>query len=145
MDNNPQVMEKWIDAATQHGVNVFIFDWYWYDEGPFLESCINDGFLKARNNDKMQFYIMWANHDVKKNYWNVHKYGNDESLLWDASVDWKNFKIIVDRVINQYFEKGNYFKIMVLLFFQSLVWRSLFRASVLWMRPVKHLTILEKR
>ena len=111
MDNNPQVMEKWIDAATQHGVNVFIFDWYWYDEGPFLESCINDGFLKARNNDKMQFYIMWANHDVKKNYWNVHKYGNDESLLWDASVDWKNFKIIVDRVINQYFEKGNYFKI----------------------------------
>ena len=54
---------------------------------------------------------MWANHDVKKNYWNVHKYGNDESLLWDASVDWKNFKIIVDRVINQYFEKGNYFKI----------------------------------
>ena len=54
---------------------------------------------------------MWANHDVKKNYWNVHKYGNDESLLWDASVDWKNFKIIVDRVINQYFAKGNYFKI----------------------------------
>lgn len=138
-------MEKWIDAATQHGVNVFIFDWYWYDEGPFLESCINDGFLKARNNDKMQFYIMWANHDVKKNYWNVHKYGNDESLLWDASVDWKNFKIIVDRVINQYFEKGNYFKINGAPVFQSLVWRSLFRASVLWMRPVKHLTILEKR
>lgn len=88
---------------------------------------------------------MWANHDVKKNYWNVHKYGNDESLLWDASVDWKNFKIIVDRVINQYFEKGNYFKINGAPVFQSLVWRSLFRASVLWMRPVKHLTILEKR
>ena len=90
--------------ATQHGVNVFIFDWYWYDEGPFLESCINDGFLKARNNEKMQFYIMWANHDVKKNYWNVHKYGNDESLAVGCfRGHWKNFKIIVDRVINQLF------------------------------------------
>ena len=72
--------------------------------------------MKAHNNDKMQFYIMWANHDVKKNYWNVHKYGNDESLLWDATVDWKNFKTIVDRVINQYFVKSNYFKIDGLLF-----------------------------
>lgn len=28
-DDDPKVMEKWIDAATAHGVNVFIFDWYW--------------------------------------------------------------------------------------------------------------------
>lgn len=111
LDNDPLVMEKWIDAATDHGVNVFIFDWYWYDEGPFLESCLNDGFLKARNNEKMNFYIMWANHDVKRNYWNVHKYADDESILFDAAVDWDNFKIIVDRVINQYFKKSNYFKI----------------------------------
>jgi hypothetical protein len=46
-DNDPKVMERWIDAAVDHGVNVFIFDWYWYDEGPFLESSLNDGFLKA--------------------------------------------------------------------------------------------------
>lgn len=111
MDNDPKVMEKWIDAATSHGVNVFIFDWYWYDEGPFLESCLNNGFLQAENNEKMYFYLMWANHDVKKNYWNVHKYKDDASLLWDAAVDWENYKIIVDRVINQYFKKVNYFKI----------------------------------
>ncbi|MDR2231727.1 MAG: glycoside hydrolase family 99-like domain-containing protein, partial [Tannerella sp.] len=29
MDNDPKVVEKWIDAATDHGVNVFIYDWYW--------------------------------------------------------------------------------------------------------------------
>lgn len=111
MDNDPQVMEKWIDAATDHGVNIFVFDWYWYDGGPFLESALNDGFLKAKNNSKMQFYIMWANHDVKHNYWNVHKYKDDTSLLWNGAVDWDNFKIIVDRVINRYFNQPNYFKI----------------------------------
>ncbi len=111
LDNNPSVVERWIDVAVDHGVNVFVYDWYWYDEGPYLESALNDGFLKAKNNDKMQFYIMWANHDVKHNYWNYHRYGDDESILWDAKVDWKNYKIIVDRVINQYFKKPNYFKI----------------------------------
>ena len=111
MDDDPKVMEKWIDAATSHGVNIFIFDWYWYNGGPFLESSVNNGFLKAENNNKMKFYIMWANHDVRKNYWNVYKYKDDTSLLWDGTVDLENFKIIVDRVINQYFNQPNYFKI----------------------------------
>ncbi len=110
MDDDPRVMEKWIDLATDHGVNVFIFDWYWFDKGPFLESSINNGFLKASNNQKMKFYVMWANHDVKKNYWNHYKYDSD-SLLWTGSVDKENFRIIVDRVIDQYFHKPNYFTI----------------------------------
>ena len=111
LDNDPEVVEKWIDVATDHGVNVFVYDWYWYDEGPFLESALNDGFLKARNNEKMQFYIMWANHDVKYNYWNVHRYKDNTDILWNARVDRKNYEIIVDRVINSYFKRPNYFKI----------------------------------
>ena len=111
MDNDPQVMERWIDAATDHGVNIFVFDWYWYDGGPFLESALNDGFLKAKNNSEMQFYIMWANHDVKRNYWNVHKFKDDTSILWNGAVDWDNYKIIVERIIKQYFNQPNYFKI----------------------------------
>jgi hypothetical protein len=111
MDNDPKVVEKWIDAATDHGVNVFVYDWYWYEGGPFLESALNDGFLRAKNNQKMQFYIMWANHDVKYNYWNVYRYKENTDILWNAKVDWKNFQIIVDRVINRYFKQPNYFKI----------------------------------
>ncbi len=110
MDDDPKVMERWIDVATDHGINVFIFDWYWFDKGPFLESSLNNGFLKASNNQKMKFYVMWANHDVKKNYWNHYKYDSD-SLLWTGSVDMENYKIIVDRVIHQYFQKPNYFTI----------------------------------
>ena len=110
-DDDPEVMERWIDAAADHGVNVFVFDWYWYDGGPFLEGCLNDGFLKARNRDRMQFYVMWANHTVKRNYWNCHRYGDDESVLWSGSVDEENFRKVVDRVIGQYFSEPNYFKI----------------------------------
>ena len=111
MDDDPKVMERWIEAATAHGVNTFIFDWYWFDGGPFLEGCLDDGFLKASNNGKMNFYIMWANHDVKRNYWNVHRCPDDDSILWKGATDEKNFKIIVDRVIKQYFKCPNYLKI----------------------------------
>lgn len=34
MDNDPKVVERWIDVAVAHGVNVFVYDWYWYEEGP---------------------------------------------------------------------------------------------------------------
>lgn len=110
-DNDPVVVEKWINTALEHGVNTFVYDWYWYDGKPFLESALNDGFLKAPSNEKMNFYIMWANHNVKRNYWNYHRYGDDTSQLWAGGVDRENFNIIVDRVINQYFKRPNYLKI----------------------------------
>lgn len=54
---NPKDMDLKISTALEYGVNTFIFDWYWFDKAPFLESCINEGFLKA-NNDQMNFYLM---------------------------------------------------------------------------------------
>lgn len=62
---DPAVMGMEIEQATSHGVNVFIFDWYWFDERPFMETTLTNGFLKAKNRDKMRFYLMWANHNVR--------------------------------------------------------------------------------
>ena len=62
-----------IDAATAAGVNVFIYDWYWYGGRPFLEDALNKGFLGAANCERMKFYIMYANHDVNRlwGYYNI--------------------------------------------------------------------------
>ena len=97
LDNDPAVVEKWINTALEYGVNTFVYDWYWFDNKPFLESALNDGFLKAPSNEKMNFYLMWANHDVKKNYWNYHRYGDDDSILWNGDVDRATFEVIVNR------------------------------------------------
>ena len=111
MDNDPAVVERWIQTALEYGVNTFVYDWYWFDHYPYLESALNDGFLKAPSNEKMEFFIMWANHDVKHNYWNYHKWQDDESILWHGAIDPNDFPKIVDRVINQYFKRPNYTKI----------------------------------
>lgn len=60
-------MEMEINAAADHGVNVFIYDWYRFDRRPFFEQCLNEGYFKARNNDRVKFMLMWANHDTVHN------------------------------------------------------------------------------
>lgn len=107
---DPCVMGMHIDAALSHGVNVFIYDWYWYDNRPFLENCLNDGFLKAHNCNDMKFYIMWANHDA--NYtWDKRNSDKLGTTIWSGSVDRKQFETIGKRWIEQYFTKENYYKI----------------------------------
>ena len=108
---DPNVMHDQIEQAVKHGVNVFIYDWYWYDNRPFLENCLNDGFLKADNRDKMQFYLMWANHDAN-HYWNIDlsdDYGN--TVIWQGAVGRNAFETVVKRVIDNYFMQPNYYKI----------------------------------
>lgn len=110
-DDDPKVVERWIDQALKHGVNTFIYDWYWFMDYPYLEGALDEGFLQAKNNEAMNFYIMWANHTVVHNYWNYHRYGDDRSVLFDPKVNWDQFKTIVDRVIDRYFKRPNYVKI----------------------------------
>ena len=108
---DPKVMQDQIEQAVTHGVNVFIYDWYWYDNRPFLENCLNDGFLKADNKDKMKFYLMWANHDAN-NYWNIDlsdDFGN--TVIWNGAVDRNRFETVVNRIVERYFSQSNYYKI----------------------------------
>ena len=105
---DPKVMDQKISTAVSHGVNVFIFDWYWYEGKPLLEDCINNGFLKA-NNDRMKFYIMWANHNATS-YWDA-KNPNKDSIYFKGGVDRPTFNIVVDRIIKKYFSLSSYYKI----------------------------------
>lgn len=108
---DPSVMEMEIEQATSHGINVFIFDWYWYDGRPFMETTLDNGFLKARNNDKMKFYLMWANHDVL-NLWDTRlaRY-NEDNVIWTGRVDREEFEKICRRNIEKYFKHPGYYKI----------------------------------
>lgn len=107
---DPAVMEMEINEAIRHNVNVFIYDWYWYDRRPFLENCLNDGFLQAPNRDKMKFYLMWANHDAVT-LWDKKVSDRGETVIWLGSQDRHEFEIIAKRIIKRYFCQPNYYTI----------------------------------
>lgn len=108
-EKDPKVMAQKIDAAVDNGIDCFIFDWYMYEDGPFLNRCLDEGFLNANNCERIKFALMWANHD----WVDIHPYtrGAPQKLLYPAKVSPKRYDEICDFVIEKYFSRPNYWKI----------------------------------
>ncbi|TDN51778.1 glycosyl transferase family WbsX [Buttiauxella sp. JUb87] len=106
---DPVVMEKKISAAAGHGISAFIFDWYWHQEGPFLERCLDEGYLNAANNSDVKFAIMWANHD----WLEIHpatRYQPYPTRLTGA-VSEQIFIDATEHIIERYFTHPSYWKL----------------------------------
>jgi len=111
-ENDPIAMAQKIGTAADNEINAFIFDWYYYDPGSnllvdqnndhwdgqkYLSKALENGFLKAANNSKLKFAVMWCNHN-----------------LGDAvkgAVAPATFESIMDYVIEKYFTHPSYWKI----------------------------------
>ena len=106
---DPVQMAQKIQAAADHCIDAFIFDWYMYEDGPFLERGLDEGFLKAENTERLKFGLMWANHD----WVDIHPYirGEEQKLLYPGIVSPERYDEICDHVIERYFTKPNYWKI----------------------------------
>jgi hypothetical protein len=105
----PGVMERKIAAAADHGIGAFIFDWYYYDDGPFLDRPIDRGFLRANNNHRLKFAFMWANHDWLEIQ--PYKRGTPPRLLFPGKVTPTTFEKIGDHLIRDYFSHPSYWRI----------------------------------
>ncbi len=108
-ESDPKVMAQKIDAAADHGIDAFIFDWYYYNDGPFLDRPIDNGFLQASNNARLKFAFMWANHD----WLEIHPYkrGTEQQVLYPGVVTPEHFEKICDHVIKSYFQHPSYWRI----------------------------------
>ncbi|MCP4639688.1 MAG: hypothetical protein GY851_04615, partial [bacterium] len=105
-ESDPAAMAKKIDAAADHGIDAFIFDWYWYDDGPFLQRGLDEGFLGAPNNERLKFALMWANH-----HWlDIHpaSQGGKRPLLYPGTVTPETFDSMTDHIIETYFKHPSY-------------------------------------
>lgn len=129
-ESEPAVMEKKINAAADHGVNAFIFDWYWYDDGPYLERGLEKGFFGAANHDRLNFALMWANHD----WLDIHParlfecQSNRHPLLYPGTVTRQTFDTIVDYTIEHYFKHPSYWMIDGAPYFSIYDLQSLVRS-----------------
>ena len=110
---DPAVMRQHIELALAHGINVFIVDWYWYENQPCFERQLNEGLLPAIEGTDCKFFVMWANHDVS-DLWDMHVDYNweaDRPLLWSAQVDRPTLEPMFDRIIEKYLTHDHYYRI----------------------------------
>lgn len=71
-DDTDAIMKKQIDLASNNGIDCFFFCWYWRDnhskinESKIESDPLHDSirrFMSAKNNNKMKFAMMIANHN----------------------------------------------------------------------------------
>lgn len=106
---NPADVAKEIDLASNAGITVFLYDWYWYGGKRTMQESLEEGFLKAPNRDKMKFAIMWAYHD-RKNAFRPDPTAPREVLMELESTP-EDFLAVVDYCIEHYFKEPNYYKV----------------------------------
>ncbi|SFJ23175.1 Glycosyltransferase WbsX [Paenibacillus sp. UNC496MF] len=112
---DPAAMAQKIDAAADHGVDTFIFDWYWYEDGPYLERALEEGFLGAANNERLKFALMWANHD----WIDIHPAPRNApyNTLAPGGVSREAFARATGHMIAAYFNRPNYWRVDGKLYF----------------------------
>ena len=117
-ESDPAEMEKKLAAAKSHGVDGFIFDWYWYNEGPYRLRCLEEGFFGAENSEDMKFAIMWANHSPSYVHpANRRDIVNGTQFLMDGHITEETFIRATDHCIKNYFWRKNYRRTSTGLYF----------------------------
>ncbi|QIG39380.1 hypothetical protein G5T42_07705 [Microbacterium sp. 4R-513] len=109
-ESDPSTAEAQIELARRGGLDGFIFDHYWYEDGPFLNGALEKGFFGARNFTDIEFSIMWANHD----YVNIFPSSAPHEpapLLARGEISADAFRQFFRYVIANYFSRPNHTRI----------------------------------
>lgn len=106
---DPAVFARKIDAAADHAIDTFLFDWYYYNDGPFLQRALEEGYLNAPNNHRLKFALMWANHD----WINIHptRYGVTPPVQYAGAITRETWERMTDYIVAHYFHHPSYLKI----------------------------------
>lgn len=108
-ESDPRIFANKIDAAADHGLTYFIFDWYWYRGKPFLNRTLEKGFLGAPNNRRLKFCLMWANHDWINLF--PARLHMPPQVQYEGAVTSEQFELLTDYAVNNYFSHPSYWTV----------------------------------
>ncbi len=114
-ESDPRWSAKEIALAADHGIDVFLFDWYWYNGVKIMEKALERGFLQAPNRRRLRFALMWANHPWFE-LWPM-PYGKLPTFLLPARHSPPDLNRVMDYCAEHYFRQPNYWRLDGKLFF----------------------------
>lgn len=97
-----------IDLASNCGIDVFLWDWYWYGGELMMQESLEQGFLKAPNRDKMKFALMWCFHERTDQF--RPEYGKPRRRLSTLARTPEDFRAVIDYCIAHYFREPTYWR-----------------------------------
>jgi hypothetical protein len=103
--------ERQIELARSYGVDGFLVDYYWYDDGSYLQAGLDEGLLAAENSTDIVFALMWANHELVDIFPHNDPANHFPAQLKDGAIDRPTFERMARHIITSYFSRSNYLKI----------------------------------
>jgi hypothetical protein len=102
----PDWAARQIDLAARFGIGAFLVDWYWYEDGPYLQAALEQGLLRAPNSGQVKFALMWANHDWS----NIQpaRAGQPFKLLMPGAVSPAAFERMTDYIVRRFMQRPEY-------------------------------------
>jgi len=107
-ESDPEVMARSVETAAAHGIDAFLWDWYWYEDGHFLNTPLNDTYLKI-DNPATKFALMWANHEWRDVF--PASVGEELQFIWPGAVDAGQFRRMTDVIIERYLTHPAYWRV----------------------------------
>ena len=101
--SNPADVETEIELASGNGIDIFLWDFYWYNGQITQQESIEKGFLKARNRSKMKFALMWCYHERKNQF--RPAYVKERETLMELAHTPEEFLGLIDYAIAHYFNQ----------------------------------------
>ena len=122
--SKPEDVETEIALAHNSGIDVFLYDYYWYNGQKTQEEAIEKGFFGAKNRGLMKFALMWCYHE-RKNAWRKG-YLEEVSDVMNLAHTPEEFLCFIDYSITHYFNQSEYWRYKGGLFF------SIYNFKYLW-------------
>ena len=113
--DSPADMEKEIALASNAGIDVFLYDYYYYGGRVTQEEALENGFLKAKNRNRMKFALMWCYHERRDQFRPQRESGR--RMLMELSHTPEEFLGLIDLSIERYFRRPEYWRKDGKLFF----------------------------
>jgi hypothetical protein len=114
-ESDPTVMAKKIDTALAHGIDGFLWDMYWFEDGSYRLGALDKGFFGAPNNESFKIALMWCNHDPIYVHPASRRFIRPQLMPGELSPE--AFKNGSDYFIKNYFWRPNYMRVDGKIFF----------------------------
>ncbi len=106
---DPQVMARQIDLAVNHGVDVFIFDWYWYSGVQILHRPVEHTLPNTPNRNRIKYALMWADHHWVDYF--PYTYNPPANWLLPMRHTPGDFDRVMQHCIERHFNQPNYWRV----------------------------------
>jgi hypothetical protein len=106
---DPAWAEREIDAASTHGIDAWMIDWYWHNGIQLYHEQLERGFLKSSNRSKLKFAVMWANHHWKNVY--PASSPDNAAVLLPQEHSLEDCDRVADYCVRNYFADESYWRL----------------------------------